>query len=83
MCNLSPFVIAMPFVDPSAPLVRLMEVLHERVVIRSHPCLHAKVFIADDRVAIFGSRNLTMGGEGGSREVNAFPVRSVAPGSAS
>lgn len=63
VCNLSPFVVATSFVDPTKLLVDLMDALGDRVVIRSHSRLHAKAFIADDRVAVFGSSNLTSGGE--------------------
>lgn len=77
ICNLSPFVVATSFADPAEPLIRLMNALETRVEIRSHPQLHAKAFIADSRVAIFGSSNLTMGGELANREVNALVVHSL------
>lgn len=74
ICNLSPFVIATSFSDPTKPLNRLIDALGDRVIIRTHPHLHAKVLIAEDRVAVFGSSNLTLGGEVGNREMNALLV---------
>lgn len=70
--NLSSFNVAISLNNPCEPLIDLYEIFGDRIEIRSNPILHGKVMIADDRRAVFGSSNLTSGGETRNREINAL-----------
>ncbi len=60
--NLSSFFIAVSLSDPISPLLNAIEVLGERIQVRSHVNLHAKLYLMNDTHALVGSSNLTKGG---------------------
>ncbi len=68
--NLSSFFIAVSLYDPISPLLNATEVLGERIQVRSHVNLHAKLFLMNDTHALVGSSNLTKGGIESNLELN-------------
>ncbi len=80
--NLSSFNVAISLNNPCKPLIDLYKAFGDRIEIRSNPILHGKVLIADDRRAVFGSSNLTSGGETRNWEINALLRNATADGKA-
>ena len=81
--NLSSFNVAISLNNPCKPLIELYKAFKkDRIEIRNNPILHGKVLIADDRRAIFGSSNLTSGGETRNIEINALLRNSTNEGKA-
>lgn len=70
LTNLSEFNLLLSLNDPIAPIQRLKKILGERLEIKSLSNLHAKLFLADNKVALSGSSNLTQGGAITNRELN-------------
>ena len=70
LTNLSGLNIALSLSNPISPLLEVMEVLGDRVDIKSHPILHAKLYLCEERAALVGSSNLTYGGMERNTELN-------------
>lgn len=70
--NLSSFNVAISLSNPCTPLLTLIDLFQDRITIRSHSNLHAKVIVVDNRKALFGSSNMTSGGEWTNKEMNAM-----------
>ena len=70
LTNLSEFNLILSLNDPIKPLQILRKALGERLEIRTLSNLHAKVFLADEKLGLSGSSNLTQGGAVTNRELN-------------
>ena len=70
LANLSDFNVALSLSNPVAPILQLMEKFGERIEIKSHPMLHAKMYLCDGKAALLGSSNLTYGGMERNAELN-------------
>ncbi|MCH7574679.1 MAG: hypothetical protein IIA59_06075 [Candidatus Marinimicrobia bacterium] len=70
LANLSEFNIALSLANPVAPILSLMARFGDRIEIKSHPLLHAKMYLCDGRAALMGSSNLTLGGMQRNAELN-------------
>ena len=70
LTNLSHFNIALSLSNPIRPLLDLAGALGNRITIKSHPSLHAKLYVSDGRTAMVGSSNLTYGGMQKNAEIN-------------
>ncbi len=70
LTNLSEFNLLLSLSDPVAPIQNLKKAIGDRLEIKSLSNLHAKLFLADDKVALSGSSNLTQGGTLTNRELN-------------
>ncbi len=68
--NLSSFFLIISLSDPISPLLSAMDALGERIQIRSHVNLHAKLFLVNQTYALVGSSNLTKGGFESNLELN-------------
>jgi hypothetical protein len=74
LTNLSSFFTMSSPYDPIAPLLTFQREIGDRAGIRSHPELHAKLYLAGSAVALAGSSNLTCGGLESNAELN-FLIR--------
>ena len=68
--NLSSFFLAVSLSDPIGPLLTALDALGERIQVRSHGNLHAKLFLVNQTHALVGSSNLTKGGFESNLELN-------------
>lgn len=70
LTNLSDFNVALSLSNPIAPILELMKKFGDRVEIKSHPMLHAKIYLCEGKAALLGSSNLTLGGMERNAELN-------------
>lgn len=70
--NLSPFNVAISLNNPCDPLINLYKAFNKRIEIKSNSTIHGKIMIADKRRVLFGSSNLTNGGELTNWEINSL-----------
>ena len=70
LTNLSDFNVALALANPIAPILELMRRFGDRIEIKSHSMLHAKMYFCDGKAAILGSSNLTLGGMERNAELN-------------
>lgn len=70
LTNLSEFNLLRSLKNPILPLIDLAQQLGNKLEIRSAPQLRAKLFLADQTVALHGSSNLTLGGGESNHELN-------------
>lgn len=70
IANLSELNVALSLSNPVTPLLEIREVMGDRIEIKSHPMLHAKMYLLDGRAALVGSSNLTYGGMERNVELN-------------
>jgi hypothetical protein len=70
LTNLSEFNLLLSLNDPIAPIKLLKNSLGDRLQAKTLSNLHAKLFLADEKVGMAGSSNLTQGGAATNRELN-------------
>lgn len=70
LTNFSDFYTMFSQNNPVSPVINLRMSLNERVQVKSLSNLHAKLFMADNKSALAGSSNLTMGGSYTNLELN-------------
>lgn len=70
LTNLSDINVALSLSNPVAPILLLMEKFGDRIEVKSHPRLHAKLYLCESRAALLGSSNLTFGGMQKNAEIN-------------
>ncbi len=70
LTNFSGLNVALSLANPISPLLEILDVLGDRVTIKSCSTLHAKLYLSDGRAALMGSSNLTYGGMVRNTELN-------------
>ena len=75
LTNLSDINVALSLSNPVAPILLLLEKLGDRIEVKSHPRLHAKLYLCEGRAALLGSSNLTFGGMQKNAEINWIVTR--------